>query len=62
MFMTLHIFQEIVKYSDYSSFVRLFPNRRHIPKFNYLSRNLQGQKGKKKKEQRWKLSGLKERS
>lgn len=57
MSMTLHISWEIVKYSDYAGFVRLFQNKRHIPKFNYLSQNLQGQKANKK-EKRWKLSGL----
>lgn len=44
--MTVHIFWEIVKYSEYPSFVGLFQNKRHITKFNYLSQNLQGQKAK----------------
>jgi len=62
MFMNCYIFWETVKYSDYPSFVGLFPNKRNIPKFSYLSQNIQGQNARKKKKQRWKLSGLEERS
>lgn len=42
--MILNIFWEIVKYSDYLTFSGLFPNKKCIPKLNYLSLNLQGQK------------------
>lgn len=34
--MFLHIFWEIVKYSDYPTFSGLFPNKKCISKFNYL--------------------------
>lgn len=52
--MILHIFWEIVKYSDYPTFSGLFPNKKHIPKLNDLSLNLQGPK-EIQKEGKWKL-------
>lgn len=44
LFMTPDVFLELVNYSDYPSFVVLFPNIRHTPKFNYLSQYFKGQR------------------